>query len=271
MTSSALPPAPPAFRWTTEPWGHALRCDGLDGVAQHLFTTRQLALRGGMEERPAAWAAAVASVGAGVERLVRVRQVHGRAVRVVRRGSGAAAWAGRPDGDAIVSDEPGLALAVLVADCVPVLLADRRRGVAAAVHAGWRGTCAGIVTAALDVMRREFGVASGDVVAAIGPSIRPCCYEVGEELVEAFRRDGHSAADLARWFTASPAADGGVSLRLDVALANRDQLRAAGVTGIFDCGFCTRTFRETFDSFRADGDRAGRMAAILVVPPAADR
>lgn len=258
----------PAFHWTSETWGAALRCAPLGALAAHVFTTRQLELRGGPEVQPREWAAASASVGVPLDRVMRVRQVHGRVVRVIRDGATpVGSYAERPDGDAIVSDVPGLALTVLVADCVPVLLVDPRRGIAAAVHAGWRGTAAGIVGASVDVMR-ELGARPEDLVAAIGPSIRPCCYEVGDELVDAFRREGHGAPEIDRWFSRVAIDDGRMSLRLDVAQANREQLGAAGVAAanIFDCGLCTKTLRETFDSFRADGERAGRMAAMIVVP-----
>lgn len=201
---------------------------------------------------------------------MRVRQVHGRGVRVLRQDAiSAAAHRERPDGDALISDASGLVLTVLVADCVPVLLLDRRIGAAAAVHAGWRGTCAGIVPAAIDAMRREFGTRPDDLTGAIGPSIGPCCYEVGEELIDAFRAAGHAEEDVTAWFRRVPRTDAdGTSLRLDVARSNRDQLRRAGVpeSAVFDSGLCTKTYRETFDSYRADGDAAGRMAAMITVP-----
>jgi YfiH family protein len=265
MTIS-LPPAPAAFRWTDEPWGAALRCAPLGAVARHLFTTRQLALRGGSEAE-AEWRAALASVGATPDGLMRVRQVHGNTVRVVARGEPADASL-RPDGDAVISNVPGLALAVLVADCVPVLLADARSGAAAAVHAGWRGTAAGVAGQAIALMAERFGTRAADLTAAIGPSIGTCCYEVGPELYDAFIAAGHARADVDRWFSTVRLPDGRASLRLDVARANRDQLRAAAVpdTAIHDCRLCTRTHAQVFDSYRAEGNAAGRMAAIVVVP-----
>lgn len=282
----SLPLTPAGFAWTPATWGAALTCVPLGGAARHLFTTRQLLLRGGPETQPEAWNALVAAVDAPPDRLMRVRQVHGRVVRVLGRrevrqtanptlepaDATRDLYLDRPDADAIVSNIPGLVLCVLVADCVPVLLVDPRSGAAAAIHAGWRGTCAGIVEAAVTAMTRELGAAPQRIIAAIGPSIRPCCYEVGEELVSAFEAAGHTASDIARWFSRVPADEGtGTSLRLDVAGSNRDQLVAAGlrVENIFDCGFCTKTHRETFDSYRADGEQAGRMAAIVVVPPGA--
>jgi YfiH family protein len=210
-------------------------------------------------------------VGGSSHRMARVRQVHGRSVRVLKRGDATAeALLERPEADAIVSNEPGLALVVLVADCVPMVIADPQTGAAGCVHAGWRGTSAGVATATIDALRREFGSAPETLIAAIGPSIGPCCYEVGDELVDAFRRDGHAPADVARWFSRVRGSGRGGSLRLDVALANRDQLIAAGMRPdrVFACGLCTRTHRDIFDSYRADGDRAGRMAGVVRVPSA---
>ena len=257
-----LPTPDPAFHWRHEVWGPALRCSGLAAAAQHLFTSRQLELRAS----DSAWATAAASLGAAPEKLMRVKQVHSNVVRVLKRGAvTATASRERPDGDAIVSNEPGLVLAVAVADCVPILLADRTTGAAGAVHAGWRGTCAGVAPAALGRLTSEFGTRPGDVIAAIGPSIGPDDYEVGESLVEAFRKAGHSSSDVARWFIRRLTA-----LHLDLWSANRDQLLAAGVSAdrIFTAGLSTRAHPEVFDSFRAEGEQAGRMAALIRVPPA---
>ena len=145
-----MSPMGSGFRWSDESWGRALRCDPLSEVAQHLFTTRQLQLRAtsvSAETSPAAvdaaWAQAAAAVGATADALMRVKQVHGRHVRVIKAGEvGPEAAAARPEADALVSNQPGLGLVVQVADCVPVLMADPRRGAAGAAHAGWRGTAA---------------------------------------------------------------------------------------------------------------------------------
>lgn len=264
-----LPALRAEFSWLHESWGAALRCGPLSTIAQHGFTTRQLKLRGGPAVRPAEWASAVALSGAPLDRLARVKQVHGRAVRVLERGQVSGAdLAHVPEADAIVSNEPGLALAVQVADCVPILLADRRGGIVAAVHAGWRGTAAGIVNEAVSAMVR-LGAEPSTLVAALGPSIGPCCYEVGGELVEAFLAAGHSRRDVDRWFSRVEG-DGqrGGALRLDVAHSNVDQLVEAGLPReqIHVCGLCTQSYRTVFDSYRADGSEAGRMVAVIRVP-----
>ena len=186
----------------------ALRCRPLETATQHLFTSKQLAL-----PDAESWQSAVASVGASPDRLMRVKQVHGNTVRVLRRGEvpeGAAEM--RPDGDAIVSNQPGLVLAVMVADCVPILIVDRDSGAAAAVHAGWRGTCARVAPTAIDVMRREFGTHPEDLIAAIGPSVGPDDYEVGEALLDAFRAAGHESRDVDRWFIRTQPARSRISI-----------------------------------------------------------
>lgn len=254
-----LPQPDAAFHWSREPWGAALRCRPLETAAQHLFTSKQLAL-----PDAESWKSAVASVGGSLDRLMRVKQVHGNTVRVLRRGEvpeGAAEM--RPDGDAIVSNQPGLVLAVMVADCVPILIVDRRQGAAAAVHAGWRGTCARVAPAAIDAMRREFGSHADDLLAAIGPSVGPDDYEVGEALLDAFKDAGHQSRDVDRWFTRSTAKP-----HLDLWRASTDQLIAAGVKAerVFSCGLSTVAHPAVFDSYRVDGAKAGRMSALVVVP-----
>ena len=212
-----------------------------------------------------AWTQAAASVGAGLEQVLRVHQKHGAVVRVIRRGeTTATSAADRPDGDALVSNASSFVLAVQVADCVPILMADKKSGAVAAVHAGWRGTCAGVVNAAIAAMSREFGTDSRNLCAAIGPSIGPCCYEVGESVLDEFRLVGVPENYVKRWFSV---VDGG-SLRLDLQTANRDQLAAAGVRedDIYVCGLCTKTHSGVFESYRADGELAGRMAGLIRVP-----
>ena len=254
------PPDPgAAFRWHETTSGAVLRCTPLEAVAHHAFTSRQLQLRG---DRPERWTAAVATVGCGVDCLRRVRQVHGAAVHVV--GDAGPAPEPRPAADALVTATPGLVLSVVTADCVPILLADPATGAVAAVHAGWRGTAAGIAGAAVAALGREFGVASASLVAAIGPSIGACCYDVGEELLEAFAAAGHDSAARADWF----ARDDAGRLRLDLWSANRDLLLHAGLRPdrIHVAGLCTKTHLDWFESYRADGTQAGRLAAIIVAP-----
>jgi YfiH family protein len=262
------PPVGAAFRWDRETWGHALRCVPLEASAQHLFTSKQLTLpaNGSDADTSKAWSALAASMGVTPDQMLRVKQVHGNVVRVVtREGVTATTTAGQPEGDAIVSNAPGLVLAVVVADCVPILLSDRTSGAVAAIHAGWRGTCAGIATTAVQAMDRTFGARPEDLVAAIGPSIGPEDYVVGETLVDAFAAAGHDHVSLARWFRPASAAD---RRRLDLWRANRDQLERAGVRpeSIFTADVSTFAHPDWLESFRRDAGRAGRMVAVIGVP-----
>lgn len=254
-----LPTVPDMFYWTPSPCGSVLKCRPLDAVADHAFTTRELQLSSAGEWRR------VADL-LGVAQVVTLNQVHGREVAAVRRGSP------RPpagqDADVLVSNDPNVAIAVRAADCVPLLLADSRTGAVAAVHAGWRGTAAGAVTAAVEALSGQFGSRPGDLLAAIGPSIGACCYEVGTELVDAFAAAGHARHLIDRWFLAPPPRPGSTErpkLRLDVAGANRDQLVLAGVPEehIFACGLCTAMHLDVLTSFRAEKEKAGRMAGVI--------
>ena len=255
----SLPSIPDDFEWTTESWGAALRCIPLATIAPHLFTTRQLSLSSPEDKHHLA-----AAVGA--RSVAMAKQVHGRTVVVMRDGEKPPAVA--PEADVFVSSSRDVAVAIRVADCVPLLMADRTRAVVAAVHAGWRGTAARAAVAALETMEREFGTKPADIVAAIGPSIGACCYEVGSELVDAFAAAGHERHLIDRWFLA-PAPPRGSrerpKLRLDVAGANRDQLIIAGVPEeqIHVSGLCTAMHLDVLTSYRAEKDLAGRLAGVI--------
>ena len=220
---------------------------------------------GGPQGNPEGWTQAVATVGAGLEQLMRVRQVHAASVRVLKQGeTGAADVAALPDGDAIVSNAKGYVLSVQVADCVPLLMASAKGGVAAAVHAGWRGTCAGVARAAVEALTRDFNVHPSDLTVAVGPSIGACCYKVGTNVLDAFKLAGGQERDLERWFLQTEEG----SLRLDLWTANRDQLVHAGVREdhISISGLCTQTHSRVFESYRVDGLAAGRNLALIAVP-----
>ncbi len=249
------------FEWTQAPWGAALRCSPLQSIAPHFFTTATLRLR--EDERE--WESIATLAGVDVGHLRLLHQVHGR--HVVVASPGGQPSANRPEADAIISDNPELALVVRVADCAPILLADRRQGVVAAVHAGWRSTMGRIVVHAVDALRGTYGASADDLIVAIGPSLGACCGEMGEEVVDAFRREGHDESSLTQWFSREP----GKRPHFDLWRANRDQLETAGVPrhAIHVSGLCTRTHPETFHSYRAAGQHAGRMAAVIRANPGA--
>jgi purine-nucleoside/S-methyl-5'-thioadenosine phosphorylase / adenosine deaminase len=177
-------------------------------------------------------------------RLFLLKQVHGAAVRT-------APWEGRPEADASVAEAAGLLLGIETADCLPVLVADPRRRVVAAAHAGWRGTAAGVARAAVEALRAG-GSSPADLVAALGPGIGPCCYEVGEELRSSF---------AAEFFRPGPRG----KPHLDVRAANRAQLEAAGLgpDRIHGVDECTRCRVDLYPSYRRDGQAAGRMVSFI--------
>ena len=198
---------------------------------------------------------------AGVPRhhLLFLRQVHGHTIAIARQGD-ADQWV-PPTADGVISKDSAAALVVRVADCTPILLADRRTGAVAAIHAGWRSTMQRIAAEGVAALQRELGSNPSDLVAAIGPSLGSCCGEMGEEVVAAFREAGHGDNVIARWFTREP----GRRPHFDLWKANSDQLQDAGVAAesIHVSGLCTRTHPDVFHSYRAAGDRAGRMAAVI--------
>jgi YfiH family protein len=255
-----LPPVSPAFHWTTESWGNALRCRPLDTIAPHLFTTRQLQL---VEPRDVTRLAAAL----GARDVVMVTQVHKAGVLIVRQSD--PPLQSRPEADVIVSNDPSTAIAVRAADCVPLLIGDRVTGAVAAVHAGWRGTVAGAARIAVEVLGREFGARAEDLTAAIGPSIGSCCYEVGTELVDAFGAEGFDRYLIDRWFLSPPPRRGSRArqpLRLDLPGANRDQLILAGVPeeSVYLSEVCTAMNLDVFCSYRAEQHQAGRIAGAIV-------
>ncbi len=184
---------------------------------------------------------------AGFGRLLLLRQVHGASVVE-------APWRGTPEGDASVCSEPGFLLGIETADCLPVLLVDPRRRAVAAAHAGWRGAAASIASRVVEALQAR-GSRAGDLLAALGPAIGPCCYEVGEELREAFGPDAEAL------FRERP----GRKLHLDLRAASTRQLVRAGVpeASIFQVDECTCCRATDYYSYRRDGRGAGRMLAFV--------
>jgi YfiH family protein len=217
--------------------------DGVPGLL-HGFERRQDA--NGRETR----AEARARLAAALEpsgRLLSLHQVHGAVVH-------AAPWDGTPDGDAGFATQVGQMLAIETADCLPVLIVDPIAQRVAAAHAGWRGTVARVAHKAVAAL-----VARGSrpevLLAALGPAIGACCYEVGEELRTAFGSGGE------RFFT--PGARG--RPHLDVRAANEAQLLAAGLRAehierLDECTYCRPAL---YHSYRRDGPGAGRMLSYV--------
>jgi YfiH family protein len=213
--------------------------------------------------------------------LIAVRQIHSDIIHVLRTSD-----PGDLIGDGLVTNLPGVAIAILTADCLPVLLVDKKNRAVGAFHAGWRGTVKRIAEKGVGVMRHEFGSRLHDIHAAIGPGIQKCCYEVGEELKQEFESQFPYAGELFHevrkpdpvrekypllFLNARPPGHGdpGVSLHLDLLDANRRQLMAAGVPGknITAMAECSACDTRKFFSYRAEKGRTGRMMAVIGIAP----
>lgn len=274
------------FRWLRA--GFSARCGGVSlaygGKSLNLGWKEEDADRN-VEENRRRFVAGFCGDLRGAKRfsLVTMRQVHSDAIQTVRGGDGPLETVnGRAvfEGDGLVTDVPGLLLGVQVADCVPVLVADVSRRVVGAFHAGWRGTLAGIVGRGIDKMQADYGSRPADLIAAVGPSIGPCCYSVGDEVRRSFEegfgygralfeeRSGPLQEDVVNGHAESEG--GGARDRMHVYLdlweANRRQLAHAGVaedavTVLRECTACAREEggERRYFSHRAERGLAGRM------------
>jgi YfiH family protein len=212
--------------------------------------------------------------------LVTVAQVHGDETLRVNRAD-AMDWlsdaptAPPAKADGLVTSEPGVALGIQTADCVPVLVADRERGVVAAFHAGWRGTARRVVEQGIAKMQTEYGTRPESLVAAIGPCIGACCYTVGAEVRQQFDAAFVYSAELfvlAGHGRKNPAAGRGdvsaadqTAMQLDLKEANRRQLLAAGLEAeaVEVLPECTACDVSRFFSYRAEDGKTGRMMAVI--------
>jgi len=179
--------------------------------------------------------------------LLLLRQVHGCVVATPP-------WHEAPEADAAVAASPGLLLGIQTADCLPVLLVDPTRRAVAAAHAGWRGTVQRVTREAVRALE-ALGSRPSDLVAALGPGIGACCYEVGDDVRDAFGASGAS------FFRTSPRG----RLHLDVRAANVRQLEEAGVRpeSIYHVPECTFCLPGAYHSYRRDGKGAGRMISFV--------
>jgi YfiH family protein len=214
--------------------------------------------------------------------IVALRQFHSNLVVVANEEDARRERPRKADG--VITAVPGLLVAIQTADCIPVVVADRKRRVVGAFHAGWRGTVKRIVELGVGRMRLEFGCRPEDLIAAIGPGVGQCCYAVGEEVLSEFESQFSYAPELFREvFDSDPVrtkypmlfltqrAPGhspiGPSLHLDLVEANRRQLVDAGVKAgaISVVGGCTSCHTDLFFSHRASRGHAGRMMSVIGV------
>ncbi len=232
----------------------------------------------------------LASLGAAEMDLTTLHQIHSDVIHLIEKSPH-----GALRGDALITCRPGILLGVQTADCVPILLADTRRRAVAAIHAGWRGTLARIAAKTLGRMHMEFGTRPADVIAAIGPAIHRCSYEVGPEVAQVFAgqfplarewfdvprelssgmQDGEIVAgdgpNPLKWLLMTPPGHDPPppSVQLDLVAANRWQLVDAGVreANISASELCTACRTDLLFSHRREQGRTGRMMAVIGIRP----
>ncbi len=196
--------------------------------------------------------------------LRRIKQVHGReVVDAALLADHSDAQPATREADAVVSNQVGVGVAVVTADCVPILLADSRAGVVAAVHAGWRGLVRGVIGSSVSALT-QLAADPRRLTAIIGPYIGSCCYEVDEPVLSAFSARFHALMESATRPTRAGHA------RLDLGAFAIAELVSAGLSteriGSF-VGSCTSCDHERFHSYRRDGARAGRLLHFVRTPP----
>ncbi len=187
--------------------------------------------------------------------VVELKQTHSDVLRFIDR------VPARPlAGDALATDKRGILLVIRTADCLPVLLADEKRRVAAAVHAGWRGTSRGILARVVRELGERYGSSPSSLAAVLGPCIGPACYEVGEDVRTSFREAGRGGG-AAVFRAPEPRRPGAAGkYLLDLRAANRLQLAAEGVRpdAVFEIPFCTHCDGRLL-SYRRDRDTTARL------------
>jgi polyphenol oxidase len=214
------------------------------------------------------------ALGASDLTLLSLHQIHSDVIR-----SFDSAPQEQCKGDASATNRPGLLLGIRTADCAPVLVVDPRKRVVAAIHAGWRGTLQRIVTKAIGQMQMQFGSRPQDLLAAIGPTIGGCCYEVGTEVAAAFTAQFPDAPEFfdelrtgdepnpLQWLNMMPPGHQPPpnKVRLDLSKANRSQLLEAGLPpqNIHVSGLCTACHPELLFSYRKEGLRSGRLMSVI--------
>jgi len=179
--------------------------------------------------------------------LATVQQIHSDKVLLADRAGPMG------EGDALISNQPGITLSVRTADCLPILMADTRNRAIAAVHAGWRGTIQEIVPKTIQAMADRFGTHPDDLVIAVGPGIGACCFEVGPDVAIQFAKLFPERTDLNQ------------KTKVDLVETNLRLLRRNGgsVRQIATSGLCTYCRPDLFHSYRRDGEAAGRMVSAI--------
>lgn len=191
-----------------------------------------------------------------LDQLICAKQIHSDNVYIVEKkdkGRGAVRYKEAiANIDAFITKEKNIALSIFIADCLPIYIVDRKKGIIALVHAGWNSTKKSLVKKTIFVMQQAFESQPEDIIVFFGPAIRRCCYEVGREFLGYFKRGILKHNN---------------KIYLDLIEINSLQLREVGVleSNIFDSGFCTSCQNNKFFSYRREKDLCGRQMALIVI------
>jgi YfiH family protein len=198
--------------------------------------------------------------GSRAERLVTVNQVHGVDLLVIDTPNPDYSHFLKLECDGLVTNQPGVMIGVCIADCVPLILLDPKKKVVAALHAGWKGTAGNIAGKGVETLVGVFGSDQADILAAIGPAIGRCCYEVDMPVWEAFNKNGVGLECFERKTAAG-------KWHLDLAAANYSQLLNAGLTAsnIATASSCVSCEHDLFFSHRRDRGETGRQMGFIML------
>ena len=237
-------------------------CTRRGGASRDDYKSLNMGFREGDEEFRVLqnWDRLATAFAIPMEQFLVVNQVHGDAIFVIKPHGSYFSSREELDYDAIVTSRTNLAICIKTADCVPVFIVDKVKKVIAVVHAGWKGTALEISAKVIRLLQNQYRSGPADILAAIGPSIGRCCYEVDAATADSFRRQNnsqfflHPGRNSNSWF-------------LDLAEANRLQLMEAGIpeSNIEVAGYCTTCNQDMFFSHRGSGGITGRQINFMMI------
>ncbi|MGV8057226.1 MAG: peptidoglycan editing factor PgeF [Smithellaceae bacterium] len=237
-------------------------CTRQGGASEEEYASLNMSFREGDEEFRVLqnWSKLAEAFAIPLEQFLVLNQVHGDGIFVIEPHGSYFTSRAELDYDAIVTNRPGLAICIKTADCVPVFIADRVKKVIAVVHSGWKGTALAICAKVIGLMQNQYACLPRDILAAIGPSIGPCCYEVDSVAADAFATQKGNESFLFPKKTKN-------KWMLDLPEANRRQIINCGIPeeNIETSGFCTSCNQDLFFSHRASGGVTGRQINFMMI------
>ena len=237
-------------------------CTRRGGASQDDYKSLNMSFREGDEEFRVLsnWDRLATAFAIPMEQLLVVNQVHGDAIFVIKPHGSYFSTRDKLNYDAIVTSRANLAICIKTADCVPVFIVDQVKKVIAVVHAGWKGSALGVSAKVVRLMQKQYGCLPQDILAAIGPSIGKCCYEVDQVTADAFRKQNNSDLFLQQGSKKN-------KWMLDLSEANRRQILDAGVpkNNIEVSEYCTACNQDMFFSHRGSGGITGRQVNFMMI------